>query len=739
MKQTIYKYILPVLFSLVISFTGFAQQIKGTVYYLDEHSHKSPLPGTNVYWENTPKGVVTDAEGNFKIEKYGAANKLVFSFMGYKNDTVQVNFDMYDLDVMLYPLAKNLSTVTITEKASKNFLEKSNPINAEIISGKDLVKAACCNLSESFENSASVDVSYSDAITGAKQIELLGLAGIYTQILSDNVPAVRGLATPYGLGYIPGSWMNSIQVSKGTASVKNGFESISGQINVHYKEPDETEKLFINLYGNSFYEGEVNIMSGYKFNNKWSTSLLLHGNNAFRKMDMNHDNFLDMPLTSQVNVMNRWKYFDEHTMFHFDLKVLHEDRPGGQATWSKELPSDTIHGYGIEVKTDRIEANGKLGFIGHEKPYQSLALIASGVYHHQHSIYGLNYYDAVNQYFYGNLIYQSIINTTDHKFNTGLSYILDDYLENLNDSIMPRQESIPGAYFEYTYNYMDKVTLIAGIRDDYHNLYGNFFTPRFHFKYHPNNKTVIKLSAGKGYRVANLLAENTALLITSKKLVFKENILPEESWNFGLYLNRDITINKVKYSFKFDYFRTNFINQVIIDLDQDPSYVFFYNLDGKSFSNSLQGELNFKPFKGLDITMAYRWNDVWATYHGKLKERPLMKRSKALLAISYATKFEKWQIDYALQYNGKSRLPEVIQTESSGFSPDYVLMNMQLTKRFKKTECYAGVENLTDFVQKSPIISADKPFSKEFDASEIWGPVIGRKIYFGIRFTLNND
>ena len=714
----------------------FGQHIHGTIYGMEAKGGKIKLPGTTIHWEKSKTGTFSDIDGVYHLDKPANETKLIFSFLGYKSDTIEITDNISDLDVILYPDTKDLNTITITDKASKNYLQKSNPINTELITGKDLVKAACCNLSESFENSASVDVSYSDAVTGAKQIEMLGLAGIYTQILADNVPAIRGLATPYGLGYIPGTWMNSIQVSKGTSSVKNGYESISGQINVHYIESDETERLYLNMYGNSFNEGEINLLTGIKFNTNWSSSLLLHSNHSFQKMDMNHDHFLDMPLTTNFNVMNRWKYFDGRFMFHLDLKAMHEDRLGGQKHFDPLKPIDTLNGYGINIKTDRLEAITRLGLISQDKPYKSIALISTFTWHNQNSYYGLNLYDASNKTIYANLIYQSIIKTTDHKFNTGLSFIYDDYHEILNDSVMNRIESVPGIFFEYTFNYHEKFILIAGIRDDYHNLYGNFLTPRIHMKYKINDKTIIKASAGKGFRVANILAENTALLITSKKLVFQENLKPEEAWNFGIFLNRDFMIGKVKYTFNIDFYRTNFINQVIIDLDQDRTNVYFYNLNGKSYSNSMQTELNFKPFKGMEILMAYRINDVKATYDGELKARPLMKKSKAMLNLSYSTKYEKWQFDYTLQRNGKSRMPIINQTELQKFSPDFYIMNVQVTKRFKDFHIYIGVENLTNYTQKSPIISADKPFSKDFDASEIWGPVIGRKIYGGIRWVI---
>jgi outer membrane receptor for ferrienterochelin and colicins len=334
------------------------------------------------------------------------------------------------------------------------------------------------------------------------------------------------------------------------------------------------------------------------------------------------------------------------------------------------------------------------------------------------------------------LLYQTIVKTTDHKIVFGASYMYDHYNELFKDSLIKRTESVPGAFGEYTYSYKDVFSVIAGFRYDYHNMFGSFYTPRIHLRYKIGALTTFRASAGKGYRVPNTFSENASLLATSKKLVFDEKLLPEEAWNYGVFLARDILIKKFKATINLDYHRTDFTNQSIVDMDRFPGEIHFYNLKGKSFSNSFQAELNIKPVKRLDILLAYRINDVRSTYNGEVKSKPLTKKEKALLTISYATKYEKWQFDYTLQYNGRSRMPDTSLTAPEVYSPDYFIMNGQILKRFKKFELYLGMENMLDFMQMETIVGSTDPFGTEFDATKIWGPIMGRKIYGGIRFII---
>ncbi|MCK5764884.1 MAG: TonB-dependent receptor [Bacteroidales bacterium] len=744
------KTIITIIFAAIITLS-YTQHLEGIVYHFEEHQddehgheahdHQEPLPGANVYWAGTTTGTSTNADGEFHLafpEKEEPI--LVVSYIGFTNDSVYINHGQHEIEIIL-SVNNTLKEVVITNKASGTFISRLDPIYTQNITGAELHKAACCNLSESFETNASVNVSYSDAVTGAKQIQLLGLSGTYSQLMTENIPNLRGLATSFGLGYIPGTWMESIQISKGTSTVINGFEAIAGQINVEYLKPDNADKLFLNAYANIHGKIEGNAISAIKINDKWSTAIFAHAENLSNKVDDNDDSFLDMPLIRQFNVFNRWKY-DNHdnVISQFGFKVLDEDRTGGQKDFSTDMVRDTSNPYGINIKTRRYEAFWKGGYIFENRPATSIALIQSFTHHKQNSYYGLNNYDAKENSYYLNLLFQSYIGNTRHSFTTGLSFELNNYFENLNDSAFTRFERVPGIYFQYTYKLDEKLSIIAGIRGDYHNIYGAFATPRFHLKYSITDHTILRASAGLGYRTANVIAENNTMLASSRSLYITEDPKQEKAFNAGISITQYVDILGRELRLSAEVYHTSFINQVILDFDRDPQAIYVYNLNGKSYSNAYQVEAGYELIERLDVTLAFRYNDVKMTTNDKLQDKALLHRYKGLITLSYATNLNKWQFDFTTQFNGTSRIPGTESNppeyQRSNSSPAYTNINAQVTKYFKKWSIYLGGENLTNYKQKDPILAADQPFGKYFDSSMIWGPVSGVNIYAGLRFTL---
>lgn len=744
-----FKIILTALLAGILGVSS-GQELTGIVYHYEEHTadehgheahpHKEPLPGANVYWARTTMGTSTDKNGIFRLDKPMQKDPvLVISFIGYQNDSIVVEDGQNELEIVLN-LNKTLKEVEITSKASGTFISRLDPIYTENITGAELQKAACCNLSESFETNASVDVSYNDAVTGAKQIRLLGLEGTYTQIMTEKIPNLRGLATSYGLGYIPGSWMESIQVSKGTSSVVNGPEAMAGQINVEYLKPDLVDKFFLNLYGNIHGKLEANVISGIKISDRWSTAVFAHAENLSNKVDDNDDSFLDMPLMRQINVFNRWKYMDENITTQFGFKVLDEDRTGGQADFSKDMPRDADHPYGINIKTRRYEGFWKGGHLFKNRAATSLAMIQNFTHHRQESYFGLNDYNAEQNSYYLNLLFQSYIGNTRHTFTTGLSFEMNNYIETLNDSAFNRFERIPGVYFQYNYALDERLNIIAGIRGDHHNIYGTFFTPRLHLRYNITEHTVLRASAGLGYRTANVIAENNSLLATSRKIMVMEEPEQEQAFNAGLNLTQYVDLMGRELRLSAEVYHTRFMNQLILDLDQDAQAVYIYNLDGKSYSIAYQAEASYELIERLDMTLAFRYNDVKMTTNDELQYKALLNRYKGLVTLSYATREKTWQFDFTTQFNGTSRIPVTAgnppEYRRNTSAPAYTIINAQVTKYFKKWNIYLGGENLTNFKQENPIIAADQPFGQYFDSSLIWGPVSGMNIYAGIRVTL---
>ncbi len=734
------KYIFIFCIILLQSQSLFTQTIKGGVFEKMEDGN-SPLEGANVFQLNTQNGTITDETGHFEISL--VKNKpaiLVASYVSYQNDTVLLASTNSDhLHIILSDL-NSLKEFQVNGRQRGNFLSRTETHGITNINEGELQKAACCNLSESFENSATVDVSYSNAVTGAKQIQLLGLAGIYTQFLTENIPNFRGLATPYGLGYVPGSWMQSIQVSKGTSSVINGYEAMAGQINIEYKKPNEGDKLFVNAYANHFGKVEINANSRFNLGKKWSTAVLVHAEHLGTKHDNNGDSFLDLPMVNQINVFNRWKYTGDNLRLQFGIKYLSENRQGGQMDFEKDMERAADNPYGIGVKTNRIEGFAKIGYVFENRASSSWGFQNQIIIHDQTSFFGLNDYDAKQVSYYGNLMLQSWIGDSRHQYTAGLSFNLDNYYEDLNDSTFNRFEQVPGAFVQYNYSNKSNFNLIAGLRLDYHNLFGLLFTPRLHAKYNINEHNIIRASGGRGFRSASVVAENTSVLATSKHFMFTEDLDIESSWNIGFSYTSYIDIGAKELVITADFFHTQFQNQIIIDREQLAQTVFVYNLNGKSRSNSFQIEAFYELFKNFEVNLAFRYNDVMTTINNDFVEKPLVNKYKGLITFSYQSPYKKWQFDLNTQINGNQRLPY------TGFYPDefqmpenspaYFLLNGQITRYFDKWEIYIGGENLTNYRQENPIISSDDPFGDYFDSSIIWAPITGIKVFAGFRFKL---
>lgn len=741
--KILYKLLL--LSLLLISKMAISQTetVKGIVLETKVDGKTEAIIGATLRWENAKNGTSTDVRGEFSLNKSPQNHALIVSSIGYKTDTLMVH-SLNFVTIMLKTSSADLQEVVVRSEATT--IDRMNPIHTEIITTKALAKAACCNLSESFETNASVSVSYSDAITGSKQIQLLGLSGNYVQTNVENIPSIRGLNTTFGLNYLPGTWLASIDVAKGSGSVVNGYESMTGALNIELAKPDMAEKLYLNIYGNSQGRGEINLNLANKINKKWSVGLLTHASTLQTKLDKNGDGFLDLPLYTQFNGINRWKYQSDKMMASFGVKALYEDRTGGQVNFNPDTKGTYSGFYGFGSKTQRYEFFSKTAKLYQSTPYEGLGLIISGLYHDNVSYFGFKNYAGTEKSLYTNLIYQNIFGNTNHQYKAGLSYLLDDYHEKYIDSTFKRTESVPGAFVEYTETIPDKLVVVLGGRVDFHNLYGTRFTPRFHLKYNLSTNTALRLSAGKGWRMPNAIAENFGMLVNSRQLSVIGIIKPEESWNFGASLSHDFYLFGQKGTLILDAYRTDFQNQLIVDME-NSDFVRFYNLKGRSFSNSFQAEVNYSPITRMDVKLAYRVFDVQndvQTPTGELTLLPkqFVNRDRFLMNLAYATKFDKWKFDFTWQWNGKRRIPNTSEghihslTSPSVFAPAFSNINAQITRGFFKWELYVGGENLNNFTQSNPILGANDPFGKNFDASMVWGPVIGRMVYVGMRYKI---
>lgn len=629
--------------------------------------------------------------------------------------------------------------------------------NTTVMTSQELLKAACCNLAESFETNPSIDVNFADALTGTKQIKMLGLTSPYLLIAEENIPSVRGASQAYGLSFTPGTWVESIQITKGAGSVVNGFESISGQINAELIKPANDIPFFLNIYGDSGARFEANAHANVKVSDKWATSLFLHNNLRLSKNDMNHDGFLDNPLAKQTNVMNRWQYTDAEKgwVSFINFRYMDDQKQTGQIDFDKKRDRGTTNFWGSEMNTERLDLSAKIGYVFPDMPYQSIGFQNAYNSHNQDSYFGLNQYDIRQQSYYSNLIFNSIINNTMHKFATGLNFTYDRYNEFVavpnTFGDFDRIDNSVGAFFEYTYDNTNNFSLIAGGRIDNHNRLGVFVTPRLHLRYNPWEKAVIRASAGRGKRAANIFAENQQLFASSRAFdILNANgkiygLDAEIAWNYGLSFSQGFKIFGRAADAGFDFYRTDFQNQAVVDLYASPQQVLFYNLEGKSFANSLQVEFNYEPVNHLNFRTAYKYYDIQTDYLSGSAERPLQAKHRFFANLEYKThildKGQQWKFDVTYNWLGKQKLPNTMMNPESerfaAYSPSFSLFNAQITRTFSSTfEMYIGGENIGDYTQDRAILGSSNPFGANFDTSIVYAPVFGQMYYAGLRFKI---
>jgi len=728
---------------------GHSHTITGVVVEENEKGDLKPIVGANLHWANLPsRNARSNENGVFKLEHKEGFDKLVVSYVGMKSDTITIK-DLHEV-VMITAKGNVLMEVEVKGTRQSTYIDRMTPARLEVLTGKELFKAACCDLSESFETNASVDVISADAVTGSKQIQMLGLSGIYTQLTVENLPGPRGLASPLGLNSIAGTWIESIQIAKGVGSVANGYESMAGQINVELKKPQNSERLFFNAYANNMGRTDVNLNLSQKIGQHWSTSLLLHDNFMYNKsMNFSHNGFRDVPIGNLFSGVNRWLYENgKGLMVQFGVKYLNDDRTGGQIDFDKKTDKGTTNRYGLGFDIERVEGFAKIGYVFPENKHRSIGLQLAGSNYNQKSYFGLKNYNSEQQNGYANLLFQDIIGTVAHKYRVGASINYDNYDEwYLTDQNFKRKEVVSGAFAEYTFSPSEKFDAVLGLRQDYNSLYGWFTTPRLNLRYAPIAGTTFRASSGRGQRTANIFAENTAVLASSRRLIIQSQdiyakaygLQPEVSWNTGVAVDQTMRIFGREASASVEFFHNNFSNQVVVDYE-NPREISFYNLTGKSFSNSLQTEFRFMPAPHFETRLAYRLLDVQTDFESGRKTKPLLAKHRGFVNLAY-NHHAGWSLDYTLNVVGPKRIPSTmdnpVEYQMPTESKTYATMNAQISKTFGKDKnftVYVGGENLSNYFQKTPILAADQPFGNYFDTSMLWGPLTGRMFYTGVRY-----
>lgn len=723
-------------------------QTYGVVYELTNSGKEQPLIGATVRWKNSNIGVVTDEDGFFSIREFVEGDTLIVSYVGYQEQTIKMGNEK----AVKVTMASNyvMDEVGITAKKKTSAYSYLSTIQTLNIDEGELLKAACCNLAESFVTTASIDNTVSDAITGTRKIEMLGLAGPYVLMTRENIPDARGLATLNGLGYIPGPWIESIQINQGVASVVNGYEGLTGQINVEEKKPDGNQKFMAHVFLNQGSRAEMNVISNHKIKNNLSSGISFHASNLSIANDRNGDGFTDMPLMNNLILGNRWKWNSSNWRGQFGAKIVSAERKAGQVAGLKEQGNSDPY-WTSNQDDKRIEFFNKAGYIFPNRKSASIGTQFHFNLQRSENKFNNRTYDASQSNIYGNVLFQDNLKETEHKYKVGASFNFDgiNELVNLNfldETMFSRNEWSGGIFGETTFHPSDLWSIVAALRADYNNYYGFFLTPRAHLRYAPNDRTVFRLVGGRGQRTANIFTEqigyfasDRGFFIQTQNGALPYGLEPEISWNMGGSWNQEFYTGMKAHTILISAYRTVFRNQVVVDIDAGFE-VNIYNLQNGSYANNIEIQYETSPIRNLNLRIAYRYNEAKTDFQSiGLDFRPLVSPHRAFTSLSYELP-QDLNVDFTVNWNSSARIPSYVDNELtngiSSASPDYFLAYAHISKTWnKKWEVFIGAENLFNFRQENAILGINDPF-ETFDASMVWGPIFGRTIYLGGRYTL---
>jgi outer membrane cobalamin receptor len=708
-------------------------QLEGAVFGIQQGA-KKPINKAELTIREANIRVYTDDQGKFSIILPKQLPVwLVVKAPGFESDSVQLTKEdrFNGMEILLFE-ANSLEEVTVEFKRDSKSISRLNPILVESLGEEEFKKAACCNLSESFETSATVDVNLTDAISGAKKIQLLGLDGVYTQLQMENVPFLTGIEGAFGMNSVPGTWVESIQITKGTGSVSNGYESLAGLINVEFKKPSSMERLFVNGYTNHLGRGEINVHGGQILSSKWSTGTFVHASGMQFEHDQNKDQFRDLPLSKTLSALNRWEYNGKKFETRFGVNVSMDERLGGQL-------SRVTNPYRVETRNNHLDVFAKTGFLFPNKKGHSLGVIYQYKYHDLQSVFHQREVRGLEQRAYVNLLYDGIIGSTIHKYKLGASAVGQDLIQSLDSTHMDRSLITPGVFGEYTYTGV-RFMVVAGLRADYQKSYGWQVSPRVHAKVTVDEYTDVRITTGKAFRLPNVIIDNMYLLATNKMWSLPASTEQEEVWNSGVSVYRSLRWWKRASSLTVDFYHARFMNQLIADRERNMDTFYFSFQKNAAYSNALQAELSFMPLKTLTVRLAYKWLQVMAEYDGKIQQQVMVPPHRFLLNLAFESRSKRWTADATVSVFGKQRLHDVhladgtmLMNQKSSVYP-YVLA--QITHNFKWGAIYLGGENLANFTQKNPIIDADLPFGTNFDATRVWAPILGTVVYAGFRYEI---
>ncbi len=761
------KKIISAAIALLCSMAAIEASAQVTGVVRDASADNTPMTGASVYWAGTTIGIVSDANGEFTVSRVKGYDKLVASFMGYMPDTVQITSNHQVVEFSLQPA--RMEEIVVEGIRRGNFSSLNGLLKDEIISLSGLTKMACCSLCESFENSASVSVGYSDAMTGTKQIKMLGLAGVYTDVMEEGRPVMRGMGAPYALSYTPGAWLGGVSLSKGVTSVASSREAISGHINMQFPDAHTIAPFFFNAYADSEERYEANAYGNIQLNDKLSTAIFGHVANNTVKIDQNRDGFLDLPKTQTYALANRWEYASDPIQIRAGMKYVKDERLGGSMRFDHAADRGSRDLYGTGINNESFNAFVKAAIpVGahifdeatQESKRSNIYLILDYNRFSTDNYFGWQKaYKGSEDAFYFNGQYSWYLNTSNH-IVAGATATINSYDEMVRSNVLEASNTVgekvwdldatereAGAFIEYGYTHSDAFNVVLGYRADYHNMFGWIHTPRIHAKLNITPKLVLRGSAGYGSRTSNIFSDNMSAFATGRffntDMLGDDHLFLETSVTYGGSLTWNFKLGRDDNAMlSFDYFHNNFFDQIVMDQERDMSSIYFYELDGDATSAAYQADFNWTPARRLDLFASFRYNDTNVTIQradGSLAEveRPLTSRYKGLVNLRYTMPNSKWIFDATAQFNGKSRVPtQTGNLDDAFYSPEYSMFFAQVTYKTKVLDVYVGCENIGNYIQKESIVGGHDPFSPAFNSSLIWGPLTGRKFYIGLRTNL---
>ena len=729
------KYLLFFLFGVVL-LTPSVAQLHGFVRGVNL-SDTLALNGAKIKLLHAKKATFSDSEGKFELylgKRF--PDTLVILSTGYRPDTILLSEKDRFGAISIVLFSDQLQPEVLVERKAGNGTMKISIAQVERISNGELRRAACCNLSESFETNASVDVNLTDAVSGARKIQLLGLDGVYTQFQLENVPFLRGLETAFGMQSFSGIWLDGIQISKGTGSVVNGHESMAGLINLSVKNPFEADRFLVNVYGNRFGRGEMNSILSHKLNERWATTLLLNGAMNQTVIDENRDGFLDLPQFKNVSALNKWQFNGEKMEAQFSVYGYYDDRFAGQSPFSPAL-----FPFHMALTNQHLEATAKTGFFG-SHPGESLGIInhvkvhRTGGYFGGNSIGGQRISSGEEKRYYVSINYDRSSTDGKHTLKSGVSATLLDITQQAGISILQRKELTSGPFAEYAL-LLNRLSIQSGVRLDYHSLFGWFFVPRIHAKYALTPKTDLRLTGGKGWRVPNFLIENNSLMASNKFWVLPlEGVLPEISWNVGGSIASEFQLFNRKATLTLDGYFTWFERQLNIDRDVSQVAIVFSYIENQSTALACQAEIDWTLSKQFSVRGAYKFLSVQSIYDVTMQQQTMIPTHRLLLTTSWTSKNKRLQADLTANIVGPMRMPHNHAATGMEFSPWYPYLFGQVSYQWKYIKAYIGIENILNVKQTNPIISAQDPQDSSFDATMVWGPITGINVYGGITYNL---